>query len=153
MKQTNLPGGAMSSKTKILIMKKRELIYTAIFAALGVTLVVLMVLMFCTGGSGGTARQRSLYQPGVYTTPITLNNNAMELQVRVDADHINSISLMNLSETAAAMFPLMQPALDNLAVQICENQSTEDVYYEASRQYTSQMLLGAIEEALELARQ
>ena len=36
----------MSSRTKIIIMKKREVIYTAIFAALGITLLILLFLMF-----------------------------------------------------------------------------------------------------------
>lgn len=76
----------------------------------------------------------------------------MDLQVRVDKDHINSISLVNLSETAAAAFPLMEPALEKLAVQICETQSTSEIYYEEASQYTSQMLLRAIDEALELAK-
>lgn len=143
----------MSSKTKILIMKKRELIYTAIFAALGITFLILLILMFRPHSGGAAATSgRALYVPGVYTTPVTLNNNVMNLEVRVDRDHINSIDLVNLSESATAMFPLMQPALDNLAAQICENQSTENLYYEAGAQYTSQMLLGAIEEALREAR-
>lgn len=143
----------MSARTKIIIMKKRELIYTAIFAALAVTFLALLFLMFRQGLSGAPdSAARSVYVPGVYTTPVTLNNNVMDLQVRVDSDHINDISLVNLSESAAAMFPLMQPALDNLAAQICETQSTKDIYYEAGSQYTSKMLLEAIEKALELAR-
>lgn len=142
----------MSSRTKIIIMKKRELIYTAIFAALAVTFLVLLFLMFHPGGSGTPAVSRSVYVPGIYTTPVTLNNNVMDLQVRVDGDHINDISLVNLNESTAAMFPLMQPALDNLAAQICASQSTENIYYESSSQYTSQMLLQAIEDALRLAR-
>lgn len=144
----------MSAKTKIIIMKKRELIYTAIFAALAIVFLILMVMMFHPDGA--TARPSShkkLYQPGIYTTSITLNNNVMDLQVRVDQDHINSISLVNLSETAAAAFPLMEPALEKLATQICATQSTKEIYYEEASQYTSQMLLRAIEDALDLARQ
>lgn len=143
----------MSSKTKILIMKKRELIYTAIFAALAIVFLILLFLMFRTGrDSVSQTFANAVYVPGIYTTPVILNNNVMDLQVRVDADHINSISFVNLSESAAAMFPLMEPALENLAAQICEKQSTKDVYYEANSQYTSQMLLRAIETTLESAR-
>ena len=142
----------MSSKTKIIIMKKRELIYTAIFAALGITLLVLLFLMFRPQGNTASRTARtSAYVPGVYSTPVTLNNNVMDLQVIVDSDHINGIQLINLSETSAAMFPLMQPTLDKIAVQVCETQSTKGIYYEASSQYTSQMLLQAIEQALKTA--
>lgn len=142
----------MSSKTKIIIMKKRELIYTVIFAILAIILVALMILMFRPQNTAAvSSASHALYVPGVYTTPMTLNNNAMDLEVRVDKDHINSIRLVNLSETAAAALPLMGPALDRLEAQILETQSTKEIYYEASSQYTSQMLLGAIEAALQLA--
>lgn len=142
----------MSSRTKIIIMKKREVIYTAIFAALGITLLILLFLMFRPQkDTSPQAARTSAYVPGVYSTPVTLNNNVMDLQVIVDADHINGIQLVTLSETSAAMFPLMQPALDKIAVQVCETQSTKDIYYEASSQYTSQMLLQAIDTALEIA--
>ena len=47
----------------------------------------------------------------------------------------------------------MEPALEKLAVQICDAQSTKEIYYEEASQYTSQMLLRAIENALDLARQ
>ena len=36
----------MSSKTKILLFRRRECIYTLLFLALGVILIILAVLMF-----------------------------------------------------------------------------------------------------------
>lgn len=141
----------MSSKTKILVMKKKDVIYTGIFAVFAIIFIILLVMMFRPSGKKTSVSQKRLYTPGVYTTRLTLNNNAMNLEVRVDESHINSIDLVYLSESAAAMFPLMQPALDNLETQICQSQSTNDIYYEASSQYTSQMLLEAINDALETA--
>ena len=49
------------------------------------------------------------------------------------------------------MYPLMQPALDNLAEQICETQSLEGLDYSEDTQYTSQVILRAVERALEKA--
>ena len=49
------------------------------------------------------------------------------------------------------MYPLMEPALQNLADQICASQSTRDVTYENDNKYTSQLLLDAIETALSKA--
>lgn len=143
----------MSTRTKILVLKKREVIYTGIFLALGITLIILLVLMFRPGGNTASpASSGKIYVPGVYTTPITLNNTVMNLEVRVDEDQINSIRLVNLSEAVASMFPLMQPSLDSIANQIYETQTTSNIYYEASSQYTSQMLINAIDEALSLAK-
>ena len=88
----------------------------------------------------------------VYASPITLNDNTFDVEVTVDENHINSISLVNLSETTTAMYPLMQPALDALSDQICETQSTEHITYTEENKYTSMMLLDAIEKALDKAR-
>lgn len=69
----------------------------------------------------------------------------------MDSNHINSISLINLDETTAAMYPLIQPALDNLTQQIYEKQSLDDISYGEDTQYTSTVLLDAIRSALEKA--
>ena len=88
------------------------------------------------------------YLPGVYTTAIELNDNTFDVQVTVDSSHINSIELINLSESTAAMYPLMEPALEELASQIYEKQSLEDITYEDDNKYTSMLLLEAIKSAL-----
>ena len=36
----------MSSKTKIVVLKARELIYTGIFILLGILLILLLIFMF-----------------------------------------------------------------------------------------------------------
>lgn len=141
----------MSSKTKILLLKKRECIYTLILAAFGITLVVLMLLMFLPGSGAAPASSKNVYTPGLYTTSITLGDTSMELEVRVNRDKINSIQMVPLSETVSAMYPLVQPSLDQLAAQICASQTTGEIYYENSRQYTSLMLLQAIRRTLQRA--
>ena len=88
------------------------------------------------------------YLPGVYSTAIELNDNTFDVQVTVDSNHINSIELVNLSESTAAMYPLMEPALEELASQIYEKQSLEDITYEDDNKYTSMLLLEAIKSAL-----
>ena len=63
-----------------------------------------------------------------------------------------SISLNNLSETTAAMYPLMEPALDSIASQIYVNQTTEGLIYGEDDRYTSELLVSAINQALEQAK-
>ena len=46
------------------------------------------------------------------------------------------------------MFPLMQPTLENIAEQIYVSQSLENITYDDENQYTSQVILNAIESAL-----
>ena len=92
------------------------------------------------------------YIDGVYTSPIQLNDNTVDIEVVVEENHITSITLVNMDETTASMYPLTQPALDNLTQQIYEKQSLENISYGDDNQYTSMVLLNAIESALNKAR-
>ena len=74
------------------------------------------------------------------------------MQVSVDSDHINSIDLVPLNEAVTTMYPLVQPALDDLAEQICASQSTENLSYASDSRYTSMALLNAINNALQKAK-
>ena len=66
----------------------------------------------------------------------------------VDENRIQSVSMVNLDETVETMYPLMEPALENIADQVVEKQTTEGITYNADYQYTSVVLLNAIENAL-----
>ena len=137
----------MSSKTKILLLKKRECLYTLLFLAFLIILIVLMFLMFLPAASSGSKQTLSC-APGVYTSCITLQDTTMDIQVRADKSGIHSIGFQNISQSTSAMYPLIEPSLDQIARQICETQSLDNIYYEKSNQYTSQMLLQAIKNAL-----
>ena len=97
------------------------------------------------------SRETMKYVAGVYTSSIIFNDKTVDVEVVVDENKINSISLVNLDETVTAMYPLMQPALDNLKEQIYENQSTDNLSYSDDNQYTSMVLIHAIDDALEKA--
>ena len=106
----------------------KEVIYTCIFLLLLVILGVLVFFMFGPGKAQNTApKTDSRYTPGIYRTSVQLNNNSFDLEVTVDADSIRSIHLANLSESTAAMFPLVEPVLDSLASQIYSTQSLENL--------------------------
>lgn len=155
----------MSAKTKIMVIKMRELIYTAIFLVLLLLLAFLLIFMFrpktketsnttsATEQSERTIQQESSqYIPGIYTTPITLGASSVDVEVTVDENHINAIRLVNLSESATAMYPLVSPSLDEISMQILEKQSLENITCPESNKYTSQMLLNAVSCALDNAR-
>ena len=140
----------MSAKTKIIVLHMKEVIYTGIFLLLAVILAI--VLFSCLDPVRNTsADAKSLYKPGIYTSSIDLNENTFDLEVTVDSDRVTSIRLVNLSESTAAMFPLMEPALESLASQIYTSQSLENIQYSEDQKYTSMILLNAIETALKKA--
>ena len=142
----------MSSKTKIIVLHMKEVVYTAIFLILAIILGVLIFFMFGPGKTMTTSSDAvSKYKAGVYNSSIVLNDNTFDVEVTVDADRIKSIDLVNLSESTAAMFPLMEPALESLASQIYSTQSLENIQYSSDQKYTSMALLNAIESALKKA--
>ncbi len=141
----------MSSKTKIVVLHLKEVVYTAIFAALGILLVILLIFMFLPGRKGEENKTAARYAAGAYTSSLQLNGSAIDVEVVVDDNRINSISLVNLDEATAAMYPLMQPALDNISQQVYEKQSLEGVSYGDDNQYTSMALIQAIQAALDKA--
>ncbi|BDZ82128.1 hypothetical protein Lac2_02620 [Claveliimonas bilis] len=140
----------MSSKTKIFVLHMKEIIYTAVFAVLAIVLILLLVFMFLPGHSKNETPEKK-YKEGVYTSSFTLNNTELEVEVSVDESQIDSIRFSNMDETVDAMFPLVQPAMEDIAQQICETQSLENIQYSEDSAYTSQIIIGAIKNALKNA--
>ena len=142
----------MSAKTRIWVFHMKELIYTAVFIVLGIFLLLLMIFMFSGSPEQEAAAEvPSRYTAGVYTASMILGGNSVEIAVTVDEDYISSIEFRQLDETVSAMYPLMEPSLESLSEQICASQSLENISYSEDSQYTSLMLLSAIQTALSTA--
>jgi uncharacterized protein with FMN-binding domain len=129
----------------------KELIYTAIFAGLGILLIVLLLFMFLPKEKEPESVETMRYTPGVYTSSVTIQSHAVDVQVIVDENRITSVSLVNLDETIDTMYPLIEPAMDSIRTQVLQNQSTEEITYSSDNQYTSMILLSAISDALKKA--
>ncbi|MCH5274446.1 MAG: hypothetical protein J1E65_01310 [Lachnospiraceae bacterium] len=171
----------MSAKTKIVVIHVKELIYTGIFVVLGILFVVLLLIMFlpkndkteedgptgipeetqtepgteagteAVSGSDAAENIEISYIPGVYTTSLVLNEQAVDIEVIVDKNAITSIRMVNLDDAIATMYPLVQPSLESLAAQIYEKQSLDDLSYPMESKYTSLILLDAVQTALDKA--
>ena len=156
----------MSAKTKIVVLRMKELIYTGIFAVLGIVLVVMLVMMFTSKGNDASAEDThtetpttdsvttssdALYIPGIYTTELVLGGESVDVEVIVDKDSITSIRMVNLNEAVTTMYPLLQPTLESICSQVYETQSLEDITYTADSKYTSLVLLEAIKSSLDKA--
>ena len=140
----------MSAKTKIVVLKMKEIIYTGIFLGLALLLLLLFLVMF-RPSKDKSESQAASYIPGVYSCPVTLSSQSLNVQVTVDADKINAIALTPLDEAVTTMYPLMQPTLKELADQIVSTQSLENLSYQSQSHYTASALLNAITRALDKA--
>lgn len=140
----------MSAKTKIIVLHMKEIIYTIIFAVLAVILILLLIFMF-RPAQQSKPDTKKLYTPGIYTSDLSLNNLALEVEVTVDESRIQSIRFTNLNDTITTMYPFIEPAIENIAEQIYQEQSLEDIKYSTTTPYTSQLIVHAIQDALKKA--
>ena len=142
----------MSSKTKIVVLRMKEIIYTAIFIGLAIFLILLFFFMFRSEKEAPAPTAESVspavYSPGVYSASLSLGRQNVNVEVAVSPDRISAVTLVPLSDSVAAMYPLMQPSMDALSAQILESQSLEGLEYPAGSQYTSMALMNAIKTAV-----
>ena len=145
----------MSSSPKIVVLKTREILYTLTLLFLVILLIVCLFLMFAPkkadSGQPQSVTSAAPYIPGIYTAPVTLGKDTMNMEVTVDASEIRAIRLVNLSEAITASYPLVSPSLEKIAAQILETQSLDGISCPAENRYTAQLLLSAISEALAMA--
>lgn len=139
----------MSTKTKILVFKMKEIIYTIVFAVLAILLIILLVLII-KGHSrkSSESAKKSTFSPGIYEPSIVLSSNPVNIEVVVDHEQIKSISMVNVSEAVTTMYPLISSSLTEIASQIVQNNSTENLVFNDENKYTSIILVNAINTAL-----
>lgn len=140
----------MGTQTKIVVIKAKEIIYTGIFLVLGILLIVLLINMFGKEKEEKT-ETTSKYVPGIYSSTITLGENTLNVAVAVDEDTVSGVSIENLDETVTTMYPLLEPALNEINNQISVVDSVDDITYSKENQYTYIILNQAIKNALEQA--
>ena len=169
----------MSANTKIVVLRRKELLYTGIFATLGVLFVILLLMLLLPGkdadtssgtsdspdetaaempdnvadvSTGAVADTGNTYIPGIYTTELILGNETVNVEVIVSDHAITSVSLADPSETLTTMYPLLESTMESLNDQLCEMQDPEQVTYSAETRYTSLVLLEAVKASLEKAK-
>ena len=141
------------AKTKIVVIQLKEIIYTVIFAALGILLILLLIFMFRGDKDDEvTSTGTNLYTAGVWTSSIALNDMAINLEVVVDKDHINSVSIKNIDESITTFYPLVEPTLEAIAMQLYDDVPIDQVKVMEDSKYTQQLLIEGIKVALEKAQ-
>ena len=136
----------MGKSPKFMVFHLKELIYTVLFVLLGIVLVISLIFMFCNRNSDEKKEKSSSgqYEAGVYTSCVTLNGNPMEVTVTLDSNHINSITVDNISDAITTMYPLVEPAFEDISKQIVDTQSVDNIKFSEESQYTYSLLYNAI---------
>ncbi|MGN0242802.1 MAG: hypothetical protein ACI4CT_01940 [Lachnospiraceae bacterium] len=140
----------MKFQTKIIVLKAKELLYTGLFLALGIILILLLIFMFRPHHKKDTEPTMK-YIAGVYQQTLELGENECVVTVTVDSDQIKSVKMKNLNEAVTTMYPLMKPAIEEINAQLPNISSIDELEFENNNQYTNQLLKQTIKKALEPA--
>ena len=140
------------SQTKIVVIPFKKLLIGAVIAAIVIAFVIFAVIRLgskVSDNSRNTTKPKSStvnasassnietpldnadapkFCPGVYTASILLDGNPVDIQVTVDSSNINSIELVNLSESITTMYPKLTTSFDEVAAKVMEAGTTNITY-------------------------
>lgn len=142
------------SRTRIVILQMRELIYTAIFVGLGILLLILLCVMFWPGKGGKsdraaeTGQSEQKYEAGAYTKEIQLGDATVNIQLSLDEDCVKSVELINLEESISTMYPLMQPTVKKMSEELAAGKDMDEIVVSEDSQYTEKLIAEAVNELL-----
>ena len=139
--------------TKIIILRMREVIYTAIFVGLGILLLIILFFMFWpkqgdTEQAANVSAGEAEYQAGVYTKELKMGNATVNLQVTLDENTVKSVEIVPLDESITTMYPLMEPAVATISEQLQAGRDIKEISLTDESQYTQQIVVSAVEEIL-----
>ncbi len=133
------------SSTRFMVIKFRELVKTAVFAVLGIIIIIGLIHFFLP-----KAEESAVYTPGTYHADVTLKGQTAQVEVTVDSHRIKSVSLVNVPETIPVFYPLVESTTEELASEIVKNQSLY-VAFSPQNAYTAELILDAVGRSLEQA--
>ncbi len=85
-----------------------KLVFAGVITGLGILLVIFLGILLGSSHkqSADNEAVETMYVPGVYTSSVMIDGNPFDVQVSVDEDHINEITMVHLDETVETMYPL-----------------------------------------------
>lgn len=151
---------------KFVVIKLTELIKTIVFAVLGVIVIIGFIWFFLSLGDkndngigiGSSSNGSSYvmgniqnYNDGAYYTKVDLGEENAMVKVEVSEGMISGISLENFSDSAMVFYPLLEPAVEEVAREVIKNQSF-NISVSDKNAYSAQAILQGVVIALEQAK-
>jgi hypothetical protein len=140
--------------TKIFVLQMKDLVRMAVFAVLGLILIILLAFLFIPKGRGGNATPNeptSLYIPGTYTSSIILNGQPVDVYVTVTDTAITEVEMADMDFTQKIFYPLFEPRMADLVSEVLYFQ-TADITPSTDHPVTTGILHQAISAALSQAQ-
>lgn len=134
--------------TKFVVVKAKELVKTAVFAVLGVIIIVGLITFFLNMGKD---EDTGLYRDGTYYGEMNVGQETAEIAVTVEDGEIAAISMEDPRETVAAFYPLLETAAEEVGREVVATQSLT-IEVDPENAHSAQLVLNAIAEGLEKAK-
>lgn len=145
-------GSDAMSLTKIVVVKRNKLILTgaAVLAAV-VILIVIIALSRSKPDSNeapdnttGMGESEKIFTAGVYSSLISLGDTVFSIEIALDEDHINAVTINNTNEVVTTMYPLVEPSLEKIEEQLINGIPLDEIELNEGSRYTGTLLIDAI---------
>ena len=150
------------SKTKIVVLRMQEVVYTAVFVGLGILLLIVLFFMFGRQNSpksestqsnisneSSTYKNDAVYRAGIYESQFVIGENTINLEVALDEEQVKSVKVKNLDESVETMYPLMKSAVKDVSKQLSSGVSIDEVVLSKNSMYTEKLVLDAVKTVLD----
>ena len=135
--------------TKFVVVKAKELAKTAVFAILGVIIIVGLITFFLHMGDD---ENTGMYRDGTYYGEMETGGETTIIAVEIENGEIVAVSTEETSEAVAVFYPLLTSVVDEVGDKVVASQSLT-VEVSPENAYSAQIVLDAVAECLEKAKQ
>ena len=133
--------------TKFVVVKARELIKTAVFAVLGVIIIVGLITFFLHMGDD---ENTGMYRDGTYYGEVETGEEITEIAVEIKNGEIADVSMEETTEAVTVFYPLLETAVEEVGREVVATQSLT-VEVSPENAHSAQLVLDAVAECLEKA--
>ena len=134
--------------TKFVVVKAKELAKTAIFAILGVIIIVGLITFFLHMGDD---ENTGMYRDGTYYGEMETGGETTVIAVEIENGEIAAVSAEETSEAVAVFYPLLTSVVEEVGDKVVASQSLT-VEVSPENAYSAQIVLDAVAECLEKAK-
>ena len=134
--------------TKFVVVKAKELAKTAVFAILGVIIIVGLITFFLHMGDDDNS---GMYRDGTYYGEMETGGETTVIAVEIENGEIAAVSAEETSEALAVFYPLLTSVVEEVGDKVIASQSLT-VEVSPENAYSAQIVLDAVAECLEKAK-
>ena len=135
--------------TKFVVVKAKELVKTAVFAILGVIIIVGLITFFLHMGDDDNT---GMYRDGTYYGEMETGGETTVIAVEIENGEIAEVSAEETSDAVAVFYPLLTSVVEEVGDKVVASQSLT-VEVSPENAYSAQIVLDAVAECLEKAKQ